>query len=78
VIFGITHPELCHPGIKDITEDRELVTLLLVRHSKKFGGLVLPPLPEVRPLEDAHAAAVQADLRAARKPIHMEYPVWYV
>jgi hypothetical protein len=78
VIFGITHPELCHPGIKNITQDRELVTLLLVRHFKKFGGLILPPLEEVLPLQEAHADAVKSDLRAHRQPGHMKYPIWYV
>ena len=78
LIFGITHPALCHPGVKAFPQDRELVTLLLVRHFKKHGGLVLPPGQLARARHDAHEQTVRADLAAQRHPGHMVYPVWYV
>ncbi|KAF1831261.1 hypothetical protein BDW02DRAFT_650011 [Decorospora gaudefroyi] len=76
VIFGIAYPELCHAGLRDIAQDRELTTLLLVRHFKKFGGLVLPPLGEVRDLQKAHERVVRAGLAAGRVPSPMVYPIW--
>ncbi|KAF2822331.1 hypothetical protein CC86DRAFT_329822 [Ophiobolus disseminans] len=78
VIFGLANPDMCHPGIQDIAQDRELVVLLLVRHLKKFGGLVLPPLPAARDLQDAHRQTVAADMAAGREPAQMHYPNWYV
>ena len=78
VIFGIAHPDLCHAGIRDITQDRELVTLLLVRHLKKFGGLVLPPSELARLRQEAHEQVVRVELAAHRPPGHMVYPVWYI
>ncbi|KAF1936098.1 hypothetical protein EJ02DRAFT_414603 [Clathrospora elynae] len=78
VVFGIVHPTLCHPGLRDIASDRELVTLLLIRHFKKYGGLLLPPLAEVRSLQDKHEQGVRADLAAGKQPVAMVYPNWYV
>jgi hypothetical protein len=78
VIFGIAHPYLCLAGIRDIAQDRDLVTLLLVRHFKKFGGLVLPPSKLARLRQEAHEQVVRAELAAQRSPGHMVYPVWYV
>jgi len=78
VIFGVTHPDLCHPGVKDICGNRELVLLLTVRHFKKSGGIVLPPLPSASALQDAHAQGVRADIAANREPGQMHYANWYV
>jgi hypothetical protein len=76
VIFGIVYPDLCNPGIKDITQDRELIALLLVRHFKNFGGLVLPPLAAARDLQAAHEKVVRADIAAGREMSPMHYPSW--
>jgi hypothetical protein len=76
VIFGIAYPNLCHPGIKDITEDRELIALFLVCHFKKFGGLVLPPLAAARTLQEAHEKLVRQDKAANRRMSLMHYPSW--
>jgi hypothetical protein len=76
VIFGIACPELCHAGIKDITKDREFIALLLVRHFKSFGGLVLPPLAAARELQEAHDQVVRQESAAGREMSQMHYPNW--
>jgi|TARA_R110002003_G_scaffold225_2_gene16549 hypothetical protein len=76
LIFGIANPGLCHPGVADLASDREMVALLLVRHFKKHGGLILPPLEAARTLQDAHVRVVREDLAAGRQPSPMHYPNW--
>jgi hypothetical protein len=76
VIFGIVCPDLCHEGVRDFVHDRELVALLLFRHFKKFGGLVLPPHPEVRDMQAAHEDVVRADVTVGRQRTVMRYPNW--
>jgi hypothetical protein len=76
VIFGIQFPDLCHPGVREFVGDRRLVALLLVRHFKKSGGLVLPPLDGAQQLSEAHAQTVRADMAAGRQPMPMHYPNW--
>jgi hypothetical protein len=76
VIFGNFYPDPCSLDIKDITQDRELVALLLVRHFKNFGGLVLPPLAAARDAQTAHEKVVRADIAAGREISAMHYPNW--
>jgi hypothetical protein len=77
VIFCIAHPKLpCHSHVKDIAENRELVVLLLVRHFRKHGGLILPPLAAAVELQEAHVRIMEADIAAGRKPAMMHYPNW--
>jgi hypothetical protein len=76
VIFGIQFPKLCHPGVADIVGDRRLVALLLVRHFKKFGGLVLPPLDGTQELAQIHAKVLEKDMEAGRFYTAMHYPNW--
>lgn len=76
VIFGVQFPDLCHSGVRDIVDDRRLIALLLVRHFKKFGGLVLPPLAPAQELSTKHAQTVRADMAAGRQPAPMHYPNW--
>jgi hypothetical protein len=76
VIFGVAYPDLCHPGVQDIAQDREFLALILVRHFKKFGGLVLPPLEEARKLQEGHVPVVRADVAAGREASQIHYPNW--
>jgi hypothetical protein len=78
VIFGLAYPKLCHEGVKDIAEDREMVILLLIRHFKKHGGLVLPPMGPALSLQEKHVEVVRQDIAAGRMPSRMYYPKWYV
>jgi hypothetical protein len=76
VIFGIVYPDLCNPGIRDITKDREMIAILLVRHFKRFGGLVLPPLDAALKLQEEHERVVRLDLKKGREAKWMHYPNW--
>jgi hypothetical protein len=76
VIFGIVYPDLCNPGVQNITGDREMIALLLVRHFKRFGGLVLPPLEAAKKRQEEHERVVREDLVAKREPGWMHYPNW--
>jgi hypothetical protein len=78
VIFGVVYPDLCHAGLKDIAQDRELIALLLVRHFKRFGGLVLPPLAVALKLQTEHELVVRADVAAGRWIGQIHYPNWWV
>ncbi|KAI4951971.1 hypothetical protein J4E91_003433 [Alternaria rosae] len=80
IIWGITHRDDCHPGVESIIGNLALVDLLLVRHFKKWGGLVLPPLRAARGLQDAHEVVAdqekQRGLTWASGRSLMKYPNW--
>ncbi|KAH7067206.1 hypothetical protein FB567DRAFT_509413 [Paraphoma chrysanthemicola] len=76
VIFGVANPELCHPALTDFIDNRQLIAVLLVRHFKKFGGLVLPPLQAARNIQDAHVQVVRAKKATGEEPPFMAYPNW--
>ncbi|KAH7066046.1 hypothetical protein BKA63DRAFT_584909 [Paraphoma chrysanthemicola] len=76
VIFGVANPDLCHPALTDFIDNRQLIAVLLVRHFKKFGGLVLPPLQAARNIQDAHVQVVRAKKAAGEDPPFMAYPNW--
>ncbi|KAI4713537.1 hypothetical protein J4E89_000983 [Alternaria sp. Ai002NY15] len=80
IIWGITHPDDCHPGVESIISNAALVDLLLVRHYKKWGGLVLPPLQAARGLQDAHEVVAEQEKQrgmtwASGRSL-MKYPNW--
>ncbi|KAF1846127.1 uncharacterized protein K460DRAFT_339070 [Cucurbitaria berberidis CBS 394.84] len=82
VIWGITHPSDCHPGVKSIVENPALVDLLLIRHFKAHGGLVLPPLQAARELQEAHEIVAKEEMASGKTwctgRTMMHYPNWYV
>jgi hypothetical protein len=75
-----THPDDCHPGVESIISNAALVDLLLVRHYKKWGGLVLPPLQAARGLQDAYEVFAEQEkqrgLTWASGRSLMKYPNW--
>lgn len=76
VIFGVCHPDLANPGVEDIIQDRELISLLLVRHFKFHGGLCLPSLQPARQITETHEGQVRAELAAGCPPSNVRYPTW--
>jgi hypothetical protein len=76
VIFGVQFPALCHPGVADFVDDKKLIALLLVRHFKNHGGLVLPPLDDAQPLSEGHAERLTRHMAAGGRYVPMHYPNW--
>ncbi|OWY46880.1 hypothetical protein AALT_g10151 [Alternaria alternata] len=80
IIWGMTHPEDVHPGVASIVGNTALVDLLLVRHYKKWGGLLLPPLQAARRLQDAHEVVANQEkdqgLQWNGGRSLMKYPNW--
>jgi hypothetical protein len=80
IIWGATHPDDCHPGVKSIIDNPALVDLLLIRHYKVHGGIALPPLKQARDLQAAHeiVAAQEASqgLTWTTGRSMMHYPLW--
>lgn len=56
IIWGMTHPDDANPGVQDIISNPALVDILLIRHLKKHGGLVLPPLAAARGAQESFEA----------------------
>lgn len=80
IVWGVTHRDDCHPGVESIVNNAALVDLLLVRHYKKWGGLVLPPLQAARGLQDAHEVVAEQEKQrgmtwASGRSL-MKYPNW--
>ena len=66
-----------HEGMVPIARHPEMVALLLIRHYRIYGGLVLPPLPAARQANLDYAeqvASAQACGQEVGFPIH--YPSW--
>jgi len=80
IVWGVTHRDDCHPGVESIVNNAALVDLLLVRHYKKWGGLVLPPLQAARGLQDAHEVVAEQEKQRgmtwASGRLLMKYPNW--
>ncbi|KAF2032768.1 hypothetical protein EK21DRAFT_59994, partial [Setomelanomma holmii] len=76
IIYGVTNPSLAHPGVADLTSNREMAALLIIRHFKKYVGHVLPPLQPSRDLQANHEQVVQAEINAGRRPSLVSYPNW--
>jgi hypothetical protein len=80
IIWGMTHRDDVHPGIASIVSNTALVDLLLVRHYKKWGGLVLPPLQAARGLQDSQEVVAEQEkqrgLTWASGRSMMKYPNW--
>ncbi|RMZ68464.1 hypothetical protein GMOD_00008170 [Pyrenophora seminiperda CCB06] len=80
IIWGMTHPHDANPGVQDIIEMPVLVDILLVRHFRRHGGLVLPPLEEARKVvEVAEVRAVREKAEGLRWGAGRElvrYPNW--
>ncbi|KAH6882491.1 hypothetical protein BKA58DRAFT_434251 [Alternaria rosae] len=80
IIWGINHRDDCHPGVESIIGNLALVDLLVVRHFKKWGGLVLSPLRAAQGLQNPHEVVAdqqkQRGLTWASGRSLMKYPNW--
>ena len=54
------------------------IAVLLIRHFKRRGGLVLPPLLAARVKQDAHEEVLRREKEAGRSVdgIFIRYPMW--
>ncbi|CAE7032484.1 hypothetical protein PTNB85_04061 [Pyrenophora teres f. teres] len=80
VIWGITHPTDAHPGVQGIIGNQTLIDILLIRHFKNHGGLVLPPLSSARAVQDWYEKLAEKE-RAEGKTwmtgrTMVRYPNW--
>lgn len=48
LVWAVTHPADAHSQIRRDLLDHFFVAVLLIRHFKRSGGLVLPPLLAAR------------------------------
>jgi hypothetical protein len=78
LVWAVTHPADAHSKIRRDLTDPFFIAVLLIRHFKFHGGLVLPPLLDARVVQDAHEEVLRKDKEAGRgvdgRFIH--YPKW--
>jgi hypothetical protein len=79
IIWGVIHPDDVHPGVVSIVSNPALVDLLLIRHFKAHGGIVLPNLAPAMALQGTHEI-LAAQEKAQQVPwgnrTMMSYPNW--
>lgn len=79
LIWGLTHPSDAHLGVRDdLHNDHFFIAVLLIRHFKYHGGLVLPPLQAARSKQAVHEALVASEkaLNHSIETLFMHYPNW--
>ncbi|PZD27184.1 hypothetical protein A1F96_06968 [Pyrenophora tritici-repentis] len=81
VIWGLTHPNDVHHGVQDIVSNQALIDILLIRHFKMHGGLVLPPLAGARGVQDFFEKLAEKEKAEGKKWAEgnrtmMRYPNW--
>lgn len=78
LIWGVTHPNDAHPGLRRHFADTFFVAVLLIRHFKYHGGLVLPPLQAARIKQAVHETLVASEkaLNRSTETLFMHYPNW--
>ena len=64
--------------IEDLPMLASFIAVLLIRHFKHRGGLVLPPLLAARMKQDAHEEVLRREKEAGRSvdSIFIRYPKW--
>lgn len=79
LVWAIAHPDKGHPGVRADIGDRFFIAVLLIRHFKHHGGLVLPNLEAARIKEAAHEALITSHQTLGRptENLMMHYPNWY-
>lgn len=77
-MWAVTHPNDAHPQIRRDLDDKFFIAVLLIRHFKYRGGLVLPPLLAARVRQDAHEEVLRREKEAGRNvdSIFIRYPKW--
>lgn len=79
LIWGLTHRNDAHPGVRsDLDSDLFFIIVLLIRHFKYYGGLVLPPMQAARVKQAVHEALVESEkaLNRSTELLFMHYPNW--
>ncbi|KAF9690675.1 hypothetical protein EKO04_011349 [Ascochyta lentis] len=78
LVWAITHPSDSHPGVQRDVGDRFFIAVLLIRHFKHHGGLVLPNLQAARSKEAAHQTLIDSykARRQSTNDLLMHYPNW--
>ncbi|KAF2622419.1 hypothetical protein BU25DRAFT_462953 [Macroventuria anomochaeta] len=79
LIWGLTHQDDAHPEVHgDLYNDHFFVAVLLIRHFKYHGGLVLPPLQAARIKQAVHETLVASEkaLNHSTETLFMHYPNW--
>ncbi|KAL1603107.1 hypothetical protein SLS59_004764 [Nothophoma quercina] len=79
LIWGLTHRNDAHPGVRsDLDSDFFFIIVLLIRHFKYYGGLVLPPMQAARVKQAVHEALVESEkaLNRSTELLFMHYPNW--
>ncbi|KAJ4392507.1 hypothetical protein N0V91_011384 [Didymella pomorum] len=56
LVWVLTHPGSAHAGVRRDFDNAFFVAVLLIRHFKYHGGLVLPPLRAARVKQEIHLA----------------------
>ncbi|KAF3029175.1 hypothetical protein E8E12_000832 [Didymella heteroderae] len=78
LVWGLTHPDDAHPGVCHDFSDTFFIAVLLVRHFKYHGGLILPPLQAARVKQATHETLVASEkaLNHSIEMLFMHYPNW--
>ena len=80
MVWAVTHPADAHSQISRDLLDVFFIAVLLIRHSKRGHGIVLPPLLAARVVQDSHEEVLRREKEAGRsiEGIFIHYPKWQV
>jgi hypothetical protein len=78
LVWAVTHPEDAHSKIRRDLSDVFFIAVLLIRHFKHNGGIILPPLLAARVTQDAHEEVLRKEKEAGRgvENVFIRYPKW--
>lgn len=78
LVWGLTHPDAAHRGVRRDFDDPFFIAVLLIRHFKYHGGLILPPLRAARVKQELHEALLASEkaLNRSTEMLFMYYPNW--
>jgi hypothetical protein len=81
IIWGVTHPDDCHPRVQSIVNQPLMIDLAMIRHFRTRGRIALHPLDPARERQDAFEI-VAAEEASQNKTwlvgdqTVMRYPTW--
>lgn len=78
LVWGLTHPDDTHPGVRRDFDDSFFIAVLLIRHFKYYGGLTLPPLQAARVKQEIQETLIASEkaLNRSTEMMYMYYPNW--
>lgn len=78
LVWGLTHPDNAHAGVRRDFDDSFFIAVLLIRHFKYHGGLILPPLQAARTKQEIHETLIISEkaLNRSTEALFMYYPNW--